>query len=343
MLELKNISKKYKDFEIRDISFSIKKGGYYAILGESGAGKSLLLEIITGLINPDKGEIFKNEEPIGKQSISNRKIGLLFQDYAIFPHLSVRANISYSLRKKFNKSEISVRVEKMAKKLEILNLLDRMPKTLSGGELQRVALARTLIMEPEILLLDEPLSSLDARLKNEFLPLLKNINKEGITILHVTHDFEEACALADEIIIMHEGKIIQKGKCKDIECFPANDFVANLIGNPNLYKIVSFLNKTATIIGGFKLKADINNNITQKKLIINPKEIIISDSIEEEKENCFVGKISFIAKLTNRTEIFADVGFRVKIILDSGKNETSPFKEEDVIKIYIPEIAIRLF
>ena len=239
MLEIKNISKKYKDFDLNNINFSVETGEYFVLLGESGAGKSLILEIIAGLIIPDNGKIFLNGNDITNVKIQKRNIGLVFQDYAVFPHLTVHENIAYSLHsKKLSKSAINNKVVELANKTGIGNLLKRKPSTLSGGELQRVSLARTLALEPICLLLDEPLSSLDIQLRNELQQLLRKLHDEGITIIHVTHNFDEAVALANKVGIIQNGRIIQTGAPKEVFHNPKSKFVANFTGIKNFYNAV---------------------------------------------------------------------------------------------------------
>ena len=165
MLELRNISKHFPDFSLKDISFTVEKGDYFILLGESGAGKSMLLETIAGLVQPDNGSLIFEGEDITFRKIQDRKIGLVFQDHAIFPHMTVSENIAYSLHgRKLSREIKKEKIARVAEEVSISGLLNRRPSTLSGGELQRVALARTLIQEPKVLLLDEPLASLDSRI-----------------------------------------------------------------------------------------------------------------------------------------------------------------------------------
>ena len=233
MLKLKNISKIYKNFALKDISFEINKGDYFVLLGNSGSGKSLLLELIAGLINPNSGEIHLNNKDITKYKIQKRNIGLVFQDYALFPHLTVKDNLLFPIKNKKNKLE---KAKEIAELLNITNLLERYPGKLSGGEAQRVALGRTLITNPEILLLDEPLSSLDVQLRSGLRHLLKKINKKGQTIIHVTHDYDEAIALASRVAVIDNGKIIQVCDTDTVFKNPSSEFIANFIGLKNFFK-----------------------------------------------------------------------------------------------------------
>ncbi|MBN1251206.1 MAG: ABC transporter ATP-binding protein [Bacteroidales bacterium] len=235
MLKIKNISKKYKNFALKDISFEVKKGDYFILLGNSGSGKSLLLELIAGLINANSGKIFLNDKDITNYKIQNRKIGLVFQDYALFPHFTVKENLLFPIKNKKTRIE---KVNEIADLLNITHILHRFPEKLSGGEAQRVALGRTLITNPEILLLDEPLSSLDVQLRSGLRHLLKKINQNGQTIIHVTHDYDEAIALASKVAVIDNGKIIQQGDTDSVFKNPSSEFIANFIGLKNFFKSI---------------------------------------------------------------------------------------------------------
>lgn len=236
MLELKNITRSYPDFKLEDICFAVEDGDYFVLLGPSGAGKTQILEMLAGLVDPDDGTMVIDGEEINGWKIQSRPFGMVFQDYAVFPHLNVRENISYAIRNKgFGRKNIQKMVEAKAEELEIGHLLSRRPKTLSGGELQRVALARTLIRKPRYLLLDEPLASLDISLRQGLRSLLKKINRDGQTIIHVTHDYEEALVLANKVAVMHQGKIIQQGPADEVFHQPGSEFVARFTGIRNFF------------------------------------------------------------------------------------------------------------
>lgn len=190
--------------------------GYCVLLGPTGAGKSVFLEIIAGIIRPDRGEVRLNGADITSLPPEKRGVGFVPQDYALFPHLNVYKNIGYGLRK-VEKLERDKRVKETAEKLGIAHLLDRKPARLSGGERQRVALARALVIQPKLLLLDEPLSAVDLRTKGVLMEMLKSVQRDfEVPVLHVTHDLMEAALLADEVAVMLNGKIIEKGRLKDL-------------------------------------------------------------------------------------------------------------------------------
>jgi molybdate/tungstate transport system ATP-binding protein len=238
MLRLSDISRKLGDFALTDINLEISEGQYYVLLGRSGSGKTQLLELIAGLEHPDRGKIFLDNMDITNQRIQNRKIGIVFQDYAVFPHMTVFGNIAYPLKaRRENKKSIAEKVTKAATTMNIKHILERSTENLSGGELQRVALARTLITSPRLLLLDEPLSSLDTSLKDDLKRLLRNLNKAGQTIIHVTHDYGDAISLAKRVGVIHNGMIIQEGSVDEVFSNPSNRFVARYAGIRNFFKV----------------------------------------------------------------------------------------------------------
>jgi len=239
MLRTEKLCKRLDSFCLQDISLEVARGDYYVLLGRSGAGKTQLLELICGLTPPDKGRIFLEGEEITRKRVQDRGIGLVFQDLALFPHFTVKDNIMFPL--KIMKLPLKERVEmvqRAAGAMNITDLLLRKPGNLSGGEKQRVALARTLVTEPRILLLDEPMASVDASLKDNIRRLLRRLNRNGQTIVHVTHDFGEAISLASRVGVMHNGRIIQEGTPDEVFTHPANRFVARYAGIKNFFRVV---------------------------------------------------------------------------------------------------------
>ncbi len=201
MLSCRNMEYSVGDFTLRDFSLELERGDYCALLGPSGSGKTVILELIAGLRPLKKGSVFIEGKDHTLTPPQHRPVGLLFQDYALFPHMSVYENIAYPLNiRGINKIEVWETVRTFAAELDISKHLNRMPGTLSGGEKQRVALARTLVIHPLVLLLDEPMSALDAPLRENSVALLNNVSAKGITILHVTHDPSEVCTLANRRI-----------------------------------------------------------------------------------------------------------------------------------------------
>lgn len=249
MIEIKGIKKAFGNFTLDIESLNINSGNYIVLLGNSGSGKTLLLDVLSGLVNSDEGSIMMDGNDLNLLPIQKRPFGLVFQDQALFPHMTVEENIAFALKGSgLKKKEIRERAGYYAKTMEIEALLPRMPGKLSGGEKQRVALARTLAKEPACLLLDEPLSALDARLRKEIRSVLRWLNRMGNTILHVTHDFEEAVNLASHIGVMADGKIVQFGPAEEVLKEPRSAFVANFTGIRNYFHV--------------KLKPDISNGET---------------------------------------------------------------------------------
>ncbi|MFH1320793.1 MAG: ABC transporter ATP-binding protein [Bacteroidota bacterium] len=347
MLKIENISKNLEGFSIKNLNFSVDTGDYFVLLGVSGAGKSLILELIAGLINPDSGNIILDSKDITNDRIQKRQIGLVFQDYAVFPHLSVKENIAYPLHgKNLDSSELHQRVEQLAEEMNISHLLHRKPDTLSGGELQRVALARTLALKPKLLLLDEPLASLDVQLRNELRGLLRKINRNGQTIIHVTHDYEEAISLANRIAIIHDGTIIQTGNPKEVFQHPKSQFAANLTGIKNFFKVK--INED----GKGKNKAFINDTIPISILtdeaegdgyiLIRSEDIIISGKkLESSATNNFKGVVIDIIPAKLGVEVFVEIGIKLSVLITKESSEKFNLSEGKNIWVSFKASAVK--
>ncbi|MBN2173214.1 MAG: ATP-binding cassette domain-containing protein [Bacteroidales bacterium] len=254
MLSIRNLSKKFGTFSLEDIKLEVNTGEYFVLLGPSGAGKSLLFEVIAGIYKPDAGEIFLNGKEITNIPPEKREIGLVFQDNTLFPHFSVFENIAFPLKtKKLNRNQIREKVENLAVELSIGHLLERTLHSLSGGEIQRVTLARTLAGDPKCLLMDEPVSSLDVQLRGGILELLRKINQQGLTILHITHHLDEAVYQANRMAIIDKGKIIQIGKPEEIYSKPASEFVVNFLGYKNVYPFEKISEEKISILGRLEI------------------------------------------------------------------------------------------
>lgn len=232
MLELQSIGKRLGSFKMDDLTLSLGSGEYFVLLGPSGSGKTVLLEIVAGLIRPDRGRIFWQGQDITTAAPEARGFSIVYQDYALFPHMTVARNIAYGLRARGTKSqEAASRARSMARRLGIDGLLDRYPERLSGGEKQRVALARALVTRPQMLLLDEPLAALDANIRLRLQDELRRLPGEtGTTFLHVTHDLEEAMYLGDRAGVILDGRIHQCAPPGELLERPANRQVAQFLG-----------------------------------------------------------------------------------------------------------------
>ncbi|WP_269848721.1 ABC transporter ATP-binding protein [Methanosarcina horonobensis] len=235
MIEIEFLSRKWKNFALDSLSLKIESGEYFVILGPTGAGKTLLLELIAGFHSPDSGRILIDGEEVTYQPPEKHKLAFVYQDYSLFPHMSVKKNIEFGMRMKKIKSR--EKLSEVSRDLKITHLLDRYPLTLSGGEQQRVALARALVTDPKILLLDEPLSALDPRTQESARELLSDLHKnKRLTVLHITHDQTEARIMADRIAIIMDGKLVQVGTPEEIFEKPVNSQVASFVGFENVLK-----------------------------------------------------------------------------------------------------------
>ena len=321
MLELKNISKDYGNFALKDINLSISKGEYFILLGRSGAGKSMLLEIIAGLRSPDSGNIYLNGHDITKEKIQRRKTGMVFQDYAIFPHLTVFDNIAYPLRIKHMHSEHMVNaVNEMAENVNISHLLNRKTDELSGGEKQRVAVARTLVTSPNIILLDEPMASIDAPLRDDVRSLLRKINAMGMTMLHVTHDYGEVVRLADKVGIIHNGSILQTGDPDSVFSRPVNKFVARFAGIRNFYRVKIYREAGKSVAESDNRKYILPDADYPENGLLILKSDSINMSLQEQKgmDNCIKGIITELNRAEKGYELFVDSGDQYHVLISKN-------------------------
>ena len=237
-VEVKNLKKVYDNGHeaIKDVSFSVKKGDLVCLLGPSGCGKTTILNMLAGLLNPTSGDILFDGKPVVNVAPKDRQIGYVFQNYALYPHMTVLQNVMFPLtvgKQKMPKDKAKEIAEKYMETTQITELADQKPGNLSGGQQQRVAIARALVQQPKILLMDEPLSNLDARLRLKIREEIRNlVKKVGITTLFVTHDQEEALSIGDKIILFNNGVIQQDDMGQNFYLEPNNYFVANFVGNP---------------------------------------------------------------------------------------------------------------
>ncbi len=226
------------EFHLRRVDLEVRAGEYFIILGPTGAGKTVLLETIAGLHRPRAGRVLLDGQDVTRRPPERRRVGFVYQDYALFPHLTVAENIAFGLKLRgAAPDELRARVDKIGAQLGITHLFHRRPGTLSGGEQQRAALARALIVEPRLLLMDEPLSALDPETRESIQREIHRLHRQlRTTTIHVTHDFEEAVALGERIAVMHEGRIVQTGTPEEIFRKPASEFVARFVGMRNLFR-----------------------------------------------------------------------------------------------------------
>ena len=272
---------------ISDLSLDIKEGEFFTLLGPSGCGKTTLLRMIAGFNSIEGGDFYFNDKRINDMDPAKRNIGMVFQNYAIFPNMTVENNVAFGLKnRKLSKDIIKQQTDKFLKLMQIEEYRDRMPDRLSGGQQQRVALARALAITPDVLLMDEPLSNLDAKLRVEMRTVIKHIqNSVGITTVYVTHDQEEAMAVSDRIAVMKDGFIQHVGTPKDLYQRPANLFVSTFIGRTNLLngEVVMKDGKAVLVLPGnyeFVMDSVKEDEKKDQKIIasIRPEEFVVSET-----------------------------------------------------------------
>jgi len=314
MIEIKTLSVHLGNFSLRDINLTVGDREYFVILGPTGAGKTVLVECVAGLYRFWKGEIWIDENNITSLPPEERKIGYVPQDYALFPFLNVVENITFGLRgKNTQKSEMKEKVKTLADLLGISHLLNRDVRTLSGGEKQRVALARALATSPKILLLDEPLSSLDVTTSKYLRLELRRFHEElGITTIHVTHNLSEAEEMADRIAILNIGKLEQVGTPEEVFFYPQSESVSDFIGTPNILDCDHC--KTLrhglmeAVCGGIPIILPYQDDVV-RRVALFPRDIYVSTSKPPGPEvNRFKGIVTEIKPFYSLTRLRVKVG-----------------------------------
>ena len=282
---IKDAVKRYGDFTaLNGVSVNIREGEFFTLLGPSGCGKTTLLRMIAGFNSIEGGDFYFGEKRINDVAAHKRDIGMVFQNYAIFPHLTVRENVAYGLKaRKTPKAEMDQRVNEALELVQISHLADRKPNELSGGQQQRVALARAFVIEPSVLLMDEPLSNLDAKLRVQMRTVIKKLQRRlGITTIYVTHDQEEALAISDRIAVMKDGHIMQIGTPNEIYAKPQNPFVAGFIGVSNFLDCTVKGGESGiadvTIQGELSIQVPVRKAYTGKgKISARPEQLFFSE------------------------------------------------------------------
>ena len=310
LIELKNLTKNFDDQQVlRGINLDIHENEFLTLLGPSGCGKTTTLRIIAGFEEPSGGEVLFNGIEISKLPPYKREINTVFQKYALFPHLNVMDNIGFGLNlKKVDKSVIEQKVKRMLKMVGLEGFEKRDVTLLSGGQQQRVAIARALVNEPKVLLLDEPLGALDAKIRKQMQIELKKIQREvGITFIYVTHDQEEALTMSDKIVVLSEGKIQQIGTPEDIYNEPKNAFVADFIGESNIFKGIMTGHMKVRFCGGEFVGMDDVPEGTLVDVVIRPEDVIIT----KPEDGIIEGEVVSV--------IFK--GMHYEVTVESGKYE----------------------
>lgn len=344
---IKNVMKKYdNNVVIPNLSATIKDGEFFTLLGPSGCGKTTLLRMIAGFNSIEKGTISFDNQVINDIPIYKRNFGMVFQNYAIFPNMTVYRNVEYGLKNRnLNKAEIKRRVDEILEVVQITKFKDRYPDKLSGGQQQRVALARAIVIRPQVLLMDEPLSNLDAKLRVEMRNVISEIQRNvGITTIYVTHDQEEALSISDRIAVMNLGRIQQIETPEKIYLRPYNTFVANFVGHSNMFaaKVSAVSGRSATLRldnDDYSFQMD---NLTDTVKVgmevlvsVRPEEFAFSQGQEgvasAVKAKQFLGKyVNYeadskagftieISQDTNTSQNFYDIGDNIRLTFNLNK------------------------
>ncbi len=342
-LELSGVGKTYGDFHaVRDFSLEIAEGELLVLLGPSGCGKTTTLRMIAGFIEPTSGVISLGGRDVTRLPPWRRNAGLVFQNYALFPHLSVAENVAFGLEmRKIDKASVRSRVEAALRLVRLEGLAGRLPRQLSGGQQQRVALARALVIEPDILLLDEPLSNLDAKLRQEVRVEIRELQRKlGLTTVMVTHDQEEALTMADRLVVMANGKVQQIGDQRELYERPANAFVADFVGRTN------FINGRVQSPGvfrsasGLELRCPAEAPAGGRLLTLRPERLELAAQAVAGAENCLMGSVEFVSYLGGVLEYYVRLSPQDRLLVLATNRIGGPgFAIGDRVHLHWPAAA----
>ena len=356
MIRVKDLSIHFPGFSLESVNLDVKDKDFFALIGPTGSGKSVLLEAIMGLIPMDRGAIFLNDREITKKPPEQRGIGIVYQDFALFPHLNVRKNILYGIRyHAIASKEAEDRFQALVETMNLSHLLNRHPLTLSGGEKQRVALCRSLILNPRVLLLDESLSALDPLLQDEIKNLLKSLHQKlGTTFIMVSHDFSDVLFLANRGAIIHRGKIEQTGTIQELFEQPGSPFVAQFVGMKNVFPITS-TNGRRVSLGGLDVHLE---RVVQghSHLAVRPEEILCLDEgcpdhlsshspvHSQDPSNQFSGTIHRLVNRGFYFDVFIQInGIEFMAQWTRRQVVKKRLKSGDATWIAIPEKSVHIF
>ena len=328
-IRIVGVSKRFGSLEaVKNVSLEIHTGEFFTLLGPSGCGKTTLLRSIAGFNQPEAGEIYFGERRIDRMSAHKRGIGMVFQNYAVFPHLTVRDNVAYGLKaRKVPGQEIGPRVEKTLQMVRLGGMESRLPNQLSGGQLQRVAIARALVIEPHVLLMDEPLSNLDAKLRIEMRGEIRELQRQmKITTVYVTHDQEEALSISDRIAVINLGVVEQVGKPWEVYSTPTNRFVAGFIGTTNFFEGEWTGPEGQVQVNEVRMQVSGQVRPEGEKVFfaIRPEAFKVAEQLTEEERKGMVRLPAKVAKVEY-------LGYMTKYDLDLGKNLNAKMVSYDVL------------
>lgn len=339
---VKQYDRKREDtLAVAHLNYEIEDGHFVSLLGPSGCGKSTTLNMIAGLEDVTSGQIFVDDMEVQELEPSKRDLAFVFQDYALYPHMSVYDNLAFGLRmRRMDKAEIDIRVRNVARRLDIGQFLNRKPRELSGGQRQRVALGRAIARRPSVFLFDEPLSNLDTLLRDQTRTLIHELHKElGATSVYVTHDQEEAMSLSDKIVVMSKGVVEQYGTPAEVYGRPSTEFVATFVGKPRM-NMFTFIREVPGrfALEGSPIRFEFNaGDLSQIRLGFRPEDCQIRVTVEGETEDATVQLVEPLGNVTNvvlqsgphqivvRTQGFSNLQRGERVILDTSKSDLHGF------------------
>ncbi|OUL27209.1 sugar ABC transporter ATP-binding protein [Nostoc sp. RF31YmG] len=344
-VRLEDIKRRFNNVTaIEDISFEIPDGEFWVLVGPSGCGKSTILRTIAGLETATSGKLFIGDRLVNNIPARQRDVAMVFQNYALYPHMTVAQNIAFGLQmRKVDSKVIQDRVLNVARSLSLDKLLDRKPKQLSGGQQQRVALGRAIARQPQVFLLDEPLSNLDAQLRDDTRAELKQLHQElGITTIYVTHDQVEAMTLADRIVVLNRGRIQQIGDPQTIYELPANQMVASFLGNPPMNILPAIYQNEGFDVSGqlLEIPANLQENLQLRQgqtvdLGIRPEHIYINEPPSTPRGGNFYAGVPPVAESVRRQE--EELG-----LLSVEVKVVEPLGRETLIRVSLPDSSALL-
>jgi ABC-type Fe3+/spermidine/putrescine transport system ATPase subunit len=346
MIKIKNLSINLGNFVMKDINLEVAKGEYFVLLGPTGCGKTVLLECMVGIRKPSSGKIWIDGQDVTDRYPEERHVSYLPQDFAIFPHMTVEENISFGLKaRKMDKARIKEKTGAITEALEISHLLRRRPQGLSGGEKQRVALARSLVVEPKVVFLDEPLSALDESTREKLADELRNICRRfNATFFHVSHNFEEVCQVADRAALMNTGTIEQIGALDRIMKHPVNKYVAEFTRARNIFKGNAEINSGKGLVR-------INDTVSFQTtfhymggvlVVIRPEEIELSKEPFQSGGNAFKGKIRSLSNMGNFFRVTIDIDIPIVAYTTNRSFLQCTTAKDDIVYINIAPDAVHV-
>ena len=342
-LELTALTKSYGDVRaVAGVDLDIPQGELVVLLGPSGCGKTTTLRMIAGFVAPSSGEIRLGDHDITRQPPWKRNTGLVFQSYALFPHLSVADNIAFGLRmRRLPQPEVAAKVAEVLRLVRLEGFGDRLPRELSGGQQQRVALARALVIEPDILLLDEPLSNLDAKLRQEVRVEIRELQKKlGLTTVMVTHDQEEALTMADRLVVMSDGEVQQVGSQRDLYESPANAFVAGFVGRTNLLHGRVESPGVFRSTSGLRIGCRDDAAPAGRTLALRPERLSLAGAPVAGSDNCFPGTVEFASYLGGILEYYVRLTPEDRLLVQAPNTFAGPaYAAGDRVHLHWPAHA----